>query len=140
MVVVITNLTDGPGKRPIEVKLFSKRLLPGKSMRIPAQYVDTKMRALEEAGFISIGALPTWYAEHKAKPVLNAAGVAAARKRASDVAQAKAAGNKAAADRKKGVSAAPAAPAKAVALVDKVETQDETKAETKSGKRNKRRG
>lgn len=141
MVVVITNLTDGPGKRPREVRIFNTRLMPGKSMRIQAQFVDSKMRAIEEAGHISIGAVPAWYTDHKSKRVLTPAEMVATRKRASDVAKAKADA------KKKFMSGAPAAPAPvpapsasaSLSLEDAVpEPSDEVNTEKKSSKRKRR--
>ena len=139
MVVQITNLTDAPGKRPREVRIFNTRLLPGKSMRIQAQFVDSKMRAIEEAGHISIGAVPTWYSDHKAKRVLTPTEVVASRKRAADHAKAKAdAKKKFLGGSKKPVPEPAPAPAK-VELTDTVESSDEVKTEQKSGKNRKRR-
>lgn len=67
MVVRITNLTDGPGKRPLEVRVYNKRLRPGSHIDVPAQYIDDKMRRLERAGHISLGQVPPWYADYRAK-------------------------------------------------------------------------
>ena len=67
MVVDITNLTDGPGKTPVQVAIYNITLDPGKTLRLPAELVDTKLRNLEKTGVISIGALPSWYAAAKAK-------------------------------------------------------------------------
>lgn len=144
MVVLITNLTDGPGKRPRELRIFNTRLMPGKSMRIQAQFVDGKMRSLEEAGHISIGAVPAWYADHKSKRTLSADEVVAARRRAEFVAKQKA-------DAKKkflGDAPAPApTPAPKAESVEKKldlsdaapEPKEEVETETKkSGKRKRR--
>lgn len=71
MVVLITNITDVPGPartvRPTGVRVYTKRLRPGDSIRIDAKYVDEKMRKLESAGFISIGKVPPWYEDYKEK-------------------------------------------------------------------------
>jgi len=67
MVVLITNVTDGPGKKPKEVRVYNKRLRPGASIRVDAKYVDAKVRKLEDAGFIVIGPVPAWYADYAAK-------------------------------------------------------------------------
>jgi len=64
MVVLITNVTDGPGKKPREVRVYNKRIAPGTQMRVDARYVDEKVRKLEEAGFIVIGQVPAWYADY----------------------------------------------------------------------------
>lgn len=150
MVVEITNLTDAPGLRSREVRIFNTRLLPGKSMRIQAQFVDSKMRAIEEAGHISIGAVPTWYSDHKTKKVLTADEVVASRKRAVSHAKAKADANekflsKGSKPEKAAPAPEPSPPpteekeAKKVELSDAVDITDETKTEQKSGKRSKRR-
>lgn len=67
MQVRITNVTDGPGKKPVEVRIYNKRLRPGARMDVPVQFVDDKTRKLEEAGFIIIGKLPPWYADYEAR-------------------------------------------------------------------------
>lgn len=144
MVVLITNLTDGPDKRPREVRIFNTRLLPGNSMRIQAQYVDSKMRALEEAGHISIGAVPAWYADHKSRRTLSADEVVASRQRAKKHAKAKADAKKKFLSKKPSSTAPAPAPApveKKLDLSDQVQPpQDEVNStESTSGKRNKRR-
>ncbi len=65
MVVDITNLTDGPGRTPTQVAVYNTTLDPGKTVRVPAELVDQKLRTLEKSGLISIGALPAWYAAAK---------------------------------------------------------------------------
>jgi len=67
MIVEITNLTDGPEKTPTEISLFNKTLSPGDSLKVYAALIDKKTRSLEEAGLISIGQIPPWYAAFKAK-------------------------------------------------------------------------
>jgi hypothetical protein len=67
LVVDITNLTDGPGKTPMQVAIYNATLDPGKTLRLPAELVDAKVRSLEKSGVISIGPLPPWYAAAKAK-------------------------------------------------------------------------
>lgn len=67
MVVLITNVTDGPGKKPREVRVYNKRLRPGQQLRVDAKYVDAKVRKLEDAGYIVLGAIPAWYADYSAK-------------------------------------------------------------------------
>jgi hypothetical protein len=67
MQVRITNVTDGPGKKPAEVRVYNKRLRPGAWMDVPVQFVDEKVRKLETAGVIIIGKLPPWYADYEAK-------------------------------------------------------------------------
>lgn len=71
MVVLITNVTDGPGKNPIQIDIYNKTLSPGTSIKIPADLVNEKIRSLEKRGFIAIGNLPPWYltAKHKGKPL-----------------------------------------------------------------------
>lgn len=137
MIVLITNLTDAPKKRAREVRIFNTRILPGKSARIPAQYVDAKMRALESAGHISIGAVPAWYSDHKGRRVLTADEVAASRKHAAAVAKGKADAKKKFLD-----TATPSTPAP-VATLDVTEQApvptDSVHSEKKS-KKNKKRG
>lgn len=67
MFIEVTNLTDSPGKTPVQVAIYSKTLDPGDSIRLPAELLDAKVRSLETAGLISIGSLPSWYAALKAK-------------------------------------------------------------------------
>ncbi len=67
MQVRITNVTDGPGKKPVEVRVYTKRLRPGAFMDVPVQFVDDKVRKLEQAGVIVIGQLPPWYADYSAR-------------------------------------------------------------------------
>lgn len=69
--MLITNLTDAPGhaKGPIQVDIYNKTLNPGSSIKIPADLVDKKIRALAEgdAPLISIGNLPPWYVTAKTR-------------------------------------------------------------------------
>lgn len=67
MVVLITNVTDGPGKKPKDVRVYNKKIRPGAELRVNAKYVDDKVRKLEDAGYIAIGPVPTWYADYAAK-------------------------------------------------------------------------
>ena len=68
MVVLILNLTDAPGCKhaPTQVDVYNKTLDPGGQVRIPADLINKKIRALEEQGLISIGQIPSWYANAKA--------------------------------------------------------------------------
>jgi len=61
LVVLIVNITDAPGAKPVQVDVFNKTLDPGAHIRIPADLVDSKLRALESNGLIAIGSLPPWY-------------------------------------------------------------------------------
>ena len=67
MIVNITNITDGPGRSPAQVDIYNKTLAPGASMKIPADLVTNKLRALEEQGTIAIGRLPPWYVTAKSR-------------------------------------------------------------------------
>lgn len=67
MQVRITNVTDGPGKKPAEVRVYNKRLRPGSWMDVPVQFVDEKVRKLETAGVIVIGKLPPWYSDYESR-------------------------------------------------------------------------
>lgn len=67
MVVRIWNITDAPGQRAREVRIYNKRIRPGHWLDVPAQYVDIKVRKLEEEGWISIGQVPAWYNDYKSK-------------------------------------------------------------------------
>lgn len=71
MVVLITNVTDAPGKDPTHVDIYNKTLSPGSNIRIPADLVTKKIRALEARGLIAIGNLPPWYitAKRRSKPL-----------------------------------------------------------------------
>lgn len=61
MIVEITNVTDGPGRTPTQVDIYNKTLDPGVSIKLPAELVDRKVRALEKQGLICIGQVPAWY-------------------------------------------------------------------------------
>ena len=61
MVVLVTNVTDVAGSNPVQVDIYNKTLPPGGHIRIPADLVNAKLRALEERGLIAIGSLPPWY-------------------------------------------------------------------------------
>ena len=69
MVVLITNVTDVPGGKhsPTQVDIYNKTLGPGASLKIPAELVNTRVRALADQGLIAIGALPSWYTAAKAR-------------------------------------------------------------------------
>jgi len=70
MFVEIVNLTDGPGKKPTQVDIYNRVLSPGDSIKIPAELVDHRLRAMADTGQISIGPVPSWYAAakiHKAR-------------------------------------------------------------------------
>lgn len=69
MIVLITNVTDAPeGKHsPRQVDIYNKTLNPGESTRIPAELVDERVRNLETAGLLAIGALPSWYQAAKSR-------------------------------------------------------------------------
>lgn len=71
MVVLITNVTDAPGKNPIQVDIYNKTLSPGSQIRIPADLVTKKIRELEDSGLIAVGNLPPWYltAKRRSKPL-----------------------------------------------------------------------
>lgn len=71
MVVLITNVTDAPGKSPTQVDIYNKTLAPGAQMQIPADLVTKKIRLLDENGLIAIGNLPPWYvtAKRRSKPL-----------------------------------------------------------------------
>ena len=61
MIVEVTNITDGPGRRPTQVDIYNKTIDPGVSIKLPAELVDQKVRALEQQGLICIGQVPAWY-------------------------------------------------------------------------------
>lgn len=71
MIVLITNLTDAPGhaKGPLQVDIYNKTLNPGQQIKLPADLVSKKIRALAEgdAPLISIGNLPPWYVTAKTR-------------------------------------------------------------------------
>jgi len=69
VIVLITNVTDAQGGKhsPRQVDIYNKTLDPGASTRIPAELVDKRVKALEKAGFIAIGALPSWYTAAKSR-------------------------------------------------------------------------
>lgn len=68
MIVLLVNLTDAPGCKhpPTQVDIYNKTIDPGGSLRIPADLVDKNIRALEARGILSIGPIPSWYANAKA--------------------------------------------------------------------------
>jgi hypothetical protein len=61
LIVEITNVTDGPGHTPTQVDIYNKTIDPGVSIKLPAELVDQKVRALEKQGLICIGQVPAWY-------------------------------------------------------------------------------
>ena len=63
--MLITNLTDAPGKDPIQVDIYNKTLDPGSYIKLPADLVTQKIRSLESSGLIAIGSLPPWYVAAK---------------------------------------------------------------------------
>lgn len=67
MVVNITNITDGPGRNPVQVDIYNKTLAPGSSVKIPADLVTKRLRDLEAQGTIAIGRLPPWYVSAKSR-------------------------------------------------------------------------
>jgi hypothetical protein len=69
MNVLITNLTDAPGSLtpPTQVDIYNKTIGPGDILKLPANLIDKKIRTLEVQGIISIGQVPSWYANAKAK-------------------------------------------------------------------------
>lgn len=71
MVVLITNVTDAPGKNSTHVDIYNKTIAPGGQIKIPADLVTKKLRTLEERGLIAIGNLPPWYltAKRRSKPL-----------------------------------------------------------------------
>jgi hypothetical protein len=71
MVVLITNVTDAPGKNPTHVDVYNKTLSPGAQIRIPIDLVTKKIRTLEDRGLVAIGNLPPWYvtAQRRSKPL-----------------------------------------------------------------------
>lgn len=71
MVVLITNVTDAPGKNPTHVDVYNKTLSPGAQIKIPIDLVTKKIRALEDRGLVAIGNLPPWYvtAKRKSRPL-----------------------------------------------------------------------
>lgn len=66
---LITNVTDAPGKTPVQFDLYTATLAPGESVRVPIQLLDEKLRRSERAGIIHIGEpLPLWYQSAKSGP------------------------------------------------------------------------
>jgi hypothetical protein len=69
VVVLLTNLTDAPGSKhhPTQLDIHNRTLSPGEQLRLPAELVGKRERALETEGFIAIGALPSWYTAAKTR-------------------------------------------------------------------------
>ena len=65
MVVLVVNITDSPGSTPVQADVYNKTLAPGAEIRIPADLINEKLRALERNGLIAIGSLPSWYTTAK---------------------------------------------------------------------------
>ena len=65
MFVEIVNLTDGPGKNPTQVDIYNRVLGPGEATKVPAELVNSRLRALADAGLIAIGPVPSWYSAAK---------------------------------------------------------------------------
>lgn len=138
MVVLITNLTDGPGTKPREVRVYNKRLRPGADIRVDAKFVDAKVRKLEDAGFISIGPVPAWYADYAAKRQTK--NLSSEQVREKLVAQQARAKKKAAPAATTPAKPAPPAPPPVVELSDAVEVPaDAVSSEKKGSKKNKNR-
>lgn len=145
MVVLITNVTDGPGKKPKEVRVYNKRLRPGTDIRVDAKYVDAKVRKLEDAGFIVIGPVPAWYADYAAKRQTKnlSSGQVAEKLKAEKAHKAKRKAAKMATSAPKSAPAPAPAPAPVVtaSISDKVEVSDSSSVSEKKGsKKNKKRG
>jgi hypothetical protein len=125
MFVEIVNLTDGPGRKPTQVDIYNRVLRPGDSIKIPAELIDRRLRALADAGHISIGPVPSWYAAakvHKSR-VLSPDEV---RRRISPVKQEKTPEKEEATPLRKSPPKKEAAP---LELVDSVTTEDRVKLE-----------
>lgn len=140
MVVLITNVTDGPGKKPKDVRVYNKKIRPGAELRVNAKYVDDKVRKLEDAGYIVIGPVPSWYADYAAKRQTKNLSSEQVREKL----EAQQARTKAKAAKKEAPKPAPApkptpAPV-AVTLSDSVEPPtDEVTTEKKGSKKSKKR-
>lgn len=104
MVVLITNLTDAPGKKPTQVDIYNKTLDPGSNIKLPADLVNQKIRALETSGLIAIGSLPPWYVAAKTKK-----------------------GRPLSSEEKAKMQVAPPAPAPALKVVEKTEPKKDKK-------------
>jgi len=142
MVVLITNVTDGPERKPKEVRVYNKRLRPGASIRVDAKYVDATVRKLEDAGYIVIGPVPAWYANYAAKrQTKNLSSEQVREKLEAQQARAK---KKAAPAAKAPAPVAPPAPDPTpapVELSDSVETPtDKVTHEKKRSKKNRNKG
>lgn len=59
--MLITNVTDAPGKDPTQVDIYNKTLSPGSQIKLPVDLITQKIRSLEANGLIAIGNLPPWY-------------------------------------------------------------------------------
>ena len=132
MVVRIWNITDAPGKKAREVRIYNKRIRPGQHLTVPAQFVDAKVRKLEDGGFIAIGQVPPWYDDYKSKRI-EADEINARVKALADY--------KAARAPKPTPDPVPQAAPEVLVMEEAVEPADEMKAESQEGrpKRKKRR-
>lgn len=141
MVVLITNLTDGPKQTPSEVRLYNQILAPGADMRVDARYIDEKVRKLQDGGFISIGKVPPWYADYTAKRKkrnLSAAEVTASIQAKKDYDDTRAARIAAVAKEAKDKLSPQMAPS-ALNIADRVSTTDEVVVGKKELKKDKRK-
>ncbi len=138
MVVLITNVTDGPDMKPREVRVYNQVLLPGQQIRVDPRYVDKKVRKLEIGKFIAIGKVPPWYADYTAKRKkrnLTAAQVTAAAQASKDYHETRAARKAANVKKTSKASKAPAT----LDLADPVSPPtDKVSVSTKESKKDKR--
>lgn len=67
MLVAVTNLTDAPGKSPTQIDVYNRVLNPGDSLRLPADLIDKRLRAMEKKGDLAIGQVPSWYSSAKTR-------------------------------------------------------------------------
>jgi hypothetical protein len=143
MIVLITNVTDGPKQKPREVRVYNKRLSPGAQIRVDARFVDAKVRSLAEAGFVVIGPVPPWYADYAAqrqKRNLSAEQVKQKLQAKKDYAAKKAAAKAASSKSPKPSPALKPEPVPSFDLSDSVEEpKDEVSSDTKESKKKKRR-
>lgn len=138
MVVLITNLTDAANKTPRQVSIYTTLLAPGQAMKLAAQFVDDKLRALERAGFIAIGPVPPWYEEHKRRRELSAGDASATVAVAQRHAAAKQEALATLRDRSRPV-ASTSAPATTFDFTDTASTEDEIFVSSDADRTKKRR-
>lgn len=63
--IKITNLTDHPDQTSLLIDIYSGTLSPGESAQIDVDQINDKIIGLVDAGYLSIGEIPSYYRKWK---------------------------------------------------------------------------